>query len=210
MIGLDRLNKWSETRERTVALPSFLLSPLALLAHYLPACRSHRASINSTTSPPQPLSSRAYPFPLLYLTCSSGSQQTVKGQKAEAWEPGKYSNHCLSEEVRLVFHCQETEQGSIFGAGLIRFFSSSITIRIFTKTQPAFCLNVIKPHGWGNQWSVSSVSISFTNHTTHHWLWLFIFSPLWRAATRCLVITSAKKITLNVPFVFVCHLAADL
>ncbi len=183
MIGLDRLNKWSETEERTV--PSFLLSSLPYWLIIPPRGRSHRPSINSTTSPPQPLSSGAYPFPLLYLTCSSGSQQTVKGQKAEAWEPGKYSNRCLSEEVRLVFHCQEQGQGCSFGAGFIRFFSSGITTRIFTETQPAFCFNVIKAHGWGNQWSVSCVSISFTNHTTHHWLRLFLFSPLWRAAVTC-------------------------
>ena len=116
MIGLDRLNKWSEAGERTVALPSFLLSSVPYWLIISLRCRSHCPSINSTTSPPQPLHSRAYPFPLLYLTCSSGSQQTVKGQKAEAWEPSKYSNRCLSEEVRLVFHCQEQGRWRGFGA----------------------------------------------------------------------------------------------
>lgn len=33
--------------------------------------------------------------PCLYLTCSSGSKQTVKGQKAAAWEHCKYSNRSV-------------------------------------------------------------------------------------------------------------------
>lgn len=153
-------------------LPAFPFSPYWLIIS--PRGRLHQASINS---PPQPLGSRAYPFPLLYLTCSSGSQQTVKGQKAEAWEHRKYSNHCLSEGFRL---CSQpgTEQGSSSGAGYGSFFCSSITAHIFTKTQPAFCFNVIKPHEWENQWSMSYVSISFTNHITHCRLWLFLLSPL--------------------------------
>lgn len=71
------------------------------------------------------------PFPLLYLTCSSGSQQTVKGQEAEAWEPGKYSTCSLSGGEASV---------SPDAASLNRFSA---------KPQPAFCVDVIKARGRG-------------------------------------------------------------
>lgn len=97
-------------------LPAFPFSPYWLIIS--PRGRLHQASINS---PPQPLSSRAYPFPLLYLTCSSGSQQTVKGQKAEAWEHRKYSNHCLSDGFRLVFPSQEQSREAVLVLGMEAF-----------------------------------------------------------------------------------------
>lgn len=50
MIGLDRLNKWSETGERTVALSSLLLSPRSYWLIIFPRGRSHQPSINTTTA----------------------------------------------------------------------------------------------------------------------------------------------------------------
>ena len=131
---------------RAAFVPAFTSLPYWLIIS--PCGRLHRASINR---PRQPQSSRASPPPHLCLTCTSGSQQTVRGQQAEIVQHRKYS------------------PGS----------------SIFTKTPAGiFCSIVIKPRGWRNQWSVSHVSISFTNHAAHRRLSLLApFSPSWRAAT---------------------------
>lgn len=191
MIGLDRPNKWSETGERTFILPSLLLPLLPYWFIISPYGCLQRASINS---PPQPWSSRAYPLPLLYLTCSLGSQQTVKGQKAEAREHRKYSNHCLSDGFRFVFPLQKQSRHPVLAPGIEAYLATATPHTYFTKTQPEFCFSVIKSHAWGNQWSVSCVSISFTIHTTHHRSWLLLF---WRAVMRSFFITSAKKVKLS-------------
>uniref|UniRef100_A0A8C6URG9 Paired box 2b n=1 Tax=Neogobius melanostomus TaxID=47308 RepID=A0A8C6URG9_9GOBI len=57
--------------------------------------RAH-GPVHARAPPRTPRAARAYLFPL-YLTHSSGSRQTVKGQNTEAWRACKYLNHYLSQ-----------------------------------------------------------------------------------------------------------------
>ena len=105
----------------------------SILTHYLsvvytvheafPGAVDKQLAISSPPSPSQsstrpPQWSEHLSF-LLYLTCSSGSQQTVKGHNTEAWEASQYLNHYLSKEGQavpgLVFHCQNEHTNQTLG-----------------------------------------------------------------------------------------------
>lgn len=94
----DHHNQWP--CDRTVPL-SYTPAPSAHYPRRVHTALSPAPSINTAFAPlllasPDTQCCRAYLFPL-YLTCSSGSRQTVKGQNTEAWRACKYLNNYLSQ-----------------------------------------------------------------------------------------------------------------
>lgn len=173
MIGDDGRRSGEEQRSEPLALlPRSLPSPppySPIICHCC-GCGCYTLAVDK-----QPRSCRPCPSPLptphpsLYLTCSSGSQQTVKGQKAAAWEHCKYSNRCVFP-ASAVLRCACVFTGRFH---LSHFLPPPPTPHLDfhpPQTQPAlcptvtlvtiFCHVVIESHGWGNRWTVSCFSIS--------------------------------------------------
>lgn len=128
--------------------------------------------------------------PSLYLTCSSGSKQTVKGQKAAAWEHCKYSNL------------------SVFPASAAR------CVFVFFSSPPP------RPHGNAGDfffffgvWSLNhkagetaGVCPALAYQRSHRRLRPLPFVSIWEA----LLISPVREMTLSEQFVLISQLKASV
>ena len=103
-VCLDQKCQFDKYQKQVYSPLTLLVSSMSSLFGAFPSSRQWTAPALAGLSGPALKCPTPPSHPPFYLTCSSGSQQTVRGQKTEALENSKYLNQYLSEGAKRVFH----------------------------------------------------------------------------------------------------------